>query len=64
MKETSETAPVSCFICGGDNCPKDGKPHLWDADVEAVYGDGSYMSSKACSKCGLARIDYDLLRAE
>jgi hypothetical protein len=59
---SDDNSPVRVFICGGDNCPKDGKPHQWDAEVEGECPGGGYFSSTACSKCGLSRMDYDLMR--
>lgn len=50
--------PELVFVCGGD-CPKGGD-HSWDGDEVRT----ETMCSVTCSKCGLARIDYDMLRAE
>ena len=53
--------PVHVFICGRELC-RDGQPHSWDGPgVESEMGDGGFMSSATCSKCGLAAIDHDLM---
>ncbi len=55
--------PITVFVCGGKSCPKGGD-HQWDAEVEEKYEGGGGMWSQACSKCGLSRMDYDLMTGD
>jgi hypothetical protein len=55
--------PITAFRCGGDECPAGGE-HQWDGEVgEELEGGGGFWST-CCSKCGLSRMDYDLINGE
>ena len=63
-KVDTKAPEFSLFICGGE-CSAGGE-HVWDDWVSmGTYPNGNSMGeSAACSKCGLTRMDYDLLKAE
>lgn len=64
MNGEKESEPFLAFVCGGKSCPKGGD-HEWDGEW-ALWDDpgGGGGGSATCSKCGLARIDYDMMNCE
>lgn len=55
--------PITVFACGGKRCPAGGD-HQWDGEVSHEDPDGGGSWSLACSKCGLSRLDFDLLNED
>lgn len=55
--------PITLVVRGRHGCPAGGD-HQWDGEVTHEDPEGGGWWSLACSKCGLTRLDYDLMAGD